>query len=364
MRIVIDLQGAQSTGSRNRGIGRYSLSLAQAIVRNRGDHEVFIALNGRFPDTIERIRAAFDGLLPQENIRVWTGPGSVSAVNTSNTWRREAAERLREAFLANLQPDIVLVSSLFEGLGDDAVTNIGVFSRSVPTAVILYDLIPFINPQPYLENPVVRKWYLKKIDHLRRADLWLAISESSRQEGISYLGLPENRVVNISTAADDHFRKIKISSDDERRLCLKYSLTRPFLMYTGGIDHRKNIERLIRAFARLPGTVRWAHQLAIICSVQPESQRALEKLTQQQGLKADEVIITGFVPEEDLVALYNLCKLFIFPSWHEGFGLPALEAMRCGAPVIAANTSSLPEVIGREDADLSEESMRPKSPRC
>ena len=90
MRIVIDLQGAQSTGSRNRGIGRYSLSLAQAIVRNRGDHEVFIALNGRFPDTIERIRAPLPATL---EISAFDRPRSVSAVNTSNTWRREAAER-------------------------------------------------------------------------------------------------------------------------------------------------------------------------------------------------------------------------------------------------------------------------------
>ena len=197
MRIVIDLQGAQSTGSRNRGIGRYSLSLAQAIVRNRGGHEVMIALSDLFPDTIEPIRAAFDGLLPQESIRIWTAPGPVNAADPSNTWRREVAENLREAFLASLRPDIVLISSLFEGLGDDAVTSIGVFSQSFPTAVTLYDLIPFIHSQLYLENPIAENWYLKKIDHLRRADLWMAISESSRREGIEYLGLPENRVVNV-----------------------------------------------------------------------------------------------------------------------------------------------------------------------
>ena len=76
MRIVIDMQGAQ-TESRFRGIGRYTLSLAQAIVRNRGDHEILLALSGLFPDTIETLRAAFDGLLPQENIRVWNAPGPV-----------------------------------------------------------------------------------------------------------------------------------------------------------------------------------------------------------------------------------------------------------------------------------------------
>uniref|UniRef100_UPI00374CCA17 glycosyltransferase n=1 Tax=Undibacterium sp. TaxID=1914977 RepID=UPI00374CCA17 len=121
-------------------------------------------------------------------------------------------------------------------------------------------------------------------------------------------------------------------------------------MYTGGIDLRKNIEALIRSYASLPPVLRQQHQLAIVCSVQPTDRERLEKLARQSGLAKDDVILTGFVPDEDLPVLYNACELFVFPSWHEGFGLPALEAMACGAPVIAANTSSLPEVIGREDA--------------
>ena len=350
MRIVIDLQGAQSKGSRNRGIGRYSMSLAQAIIRNRGKHEIIIALCDLFPDTIEPIRASLDGILPQENIRIWNVPGPINAVDPSNQWRRNVAELIREAFLASLKPDIVLVSSLFEGFDDDVATSIGVFSQSIPTAVILYDLIPLIYSQTYLQNPLLEKWYLKKIDHLRRADLWMAISESSRLEGIDYLGLPKNRVVNISTAADDHFQKICISQEDEKLLRQKYGLSRQFLMYAGVFEYRKNMEGLIRAFALLPEDVRRAHQLAIACSARPESRRVLENLALQQGLTKDEVVIIDYVPDDDLVALYNLCKLFVFPSWHEGFGLPALEAMRCGAPVIAANASSLPEVIGREDA--------------
>jgi hypothetical protein len=92
MRIAIDMQGVQ-TESRFRGIGRYSLSLALAIVRNRGDHEIILALNGLFPDSIEPIRAAFDGLLPQENIRVWHAPGPVQEEYPSNDQRREVAER-------------------------------------------------------------------------------------------------------------------------------------------------------------------------------------------------------------------------------------------------------------------------------
>ncbi len=350
MRIVIDMQGAQSSGSRSRGIGRYTLSLAQAIVRNRGSHGVFLALNGMFPDAIEPIRAAFNELLPQENIRVWQAPGPVNSSGNENNWRRRTAELVREAFLASFKPDIVVVSSLFEGLGDDAVTSVGILSNTVPTAVLLYDLIPLIQRHIYLENPVAETWYENKLDHLRRADLLLAISEASRQEGIRYLGFSAEACVNISTAADPHFQPAQVDIEREVTVRERYGLLRPFVMYTGGIDHRKNIEGLIRAYAMLPKPLRASHQLAIVCSIQPPNRTALETLAREKGLEADELVLTGFVSEEDLLTLYNLCKAFVFPSWHEGFGLPALEAMSCGRAVIGANTSSLPEVIGRDDA--------------
>jgi len=350
MRIVIDLQGAQSSGSRFRGIGRYSLALSQALVRNKGEHEIIVALNGLFPSTIEPIRAAFDGLLPQKNIRVWNAPGQVSSLNADNNWRRKSAELVREAFLASFKPDVVLVTSLFEGLGDDAVTSIGNLHLNVPTATILYDLIPFIHRNIYLANPVIEAWYETKVDHLRRSDVLLAISESSRQESIQYLGFTEENSVNISTAADPQFQTKPISRKQEEDVRKRYNLKRPYVMYTGGIDHRKNIEGLIRAYAKLQKNIRAKHQLVVVCSIQDPYKIRLKDLANEHGLKDNELVLTGFVPEEDLLVIYNLCKLFVFPSWHEGFGLPALEAMSCGRAVIGTNVSSIPEVIGREDA--------------
>jgi glycosyltransferase involved in cell wall biosynthesis len=350
MRIVIDLQGAQSKASSKRGIGRYTMSLARAIARNRNDHQIFLVLSGLFPETIEPIRAAFDDLVPQENIRVWYAPDRVAFSDSSNHWRRSAAEYVREAFLASIEPDIILISSLFEGYGDDAITSVGLLSETIPTAVILYDLIPYIYRDPYLENPNFKSWYLEKIEHVRRCDLWLAISESSQQEGIEHLDLASDWAINVSTDADECFQPFNISTKEETSLRTRYGLNRPFVMYTGGIDHRKNIEGLIRAFASLPKGLRDSHQLAIVCSAQPESKHELEQLAEKLGMSKRDLILTGFVPESDLLTLYNLCSLFVFPSWHEGFGLPALEAMRCGAPVIASNTSSLPEVIGWEEA--------------
>ncbi|VWB12516.1 glycosyltransferase [Burkholderia metallica] len=350
MRIVIDMQGAQSTGSRNRGIGRYTQAIAKGLVRNRGEHEIFLALSDLFPETIEPIREAFSNVLPLENIRVWHAAAPVAHVEKSNDWRRHAAELGFESFLCALKPDFIYVTSLFEGLGDDAVTSVHRLQHDIPVAVTLYDLIPYINPDPYLNNPVIKSWYLEKIEHLRRADLWLGISESSRREGIEHLGLPADCSVNIGTDADDAFQSIDVSPEREAALRKQYGLTKPFVLYTGGIDHRKNVEGLIRAYALLPEAVRRDHQLAIVCSVQPANRQELERLAQQHGLSQGEVVLTGFVPDEDLLYFYNLCTLFVFPSWHEGFGLPALEAMRCGAPVIGANTSSLPEVIGWDDA--------------
>lgn len=346
MRIVIDLQGALSLGNRKRGIGRYTSSLAQAIARRARNHEIVLALNGRFPDAIDEIQSTFDGMVEPCNFRVWHPP---LYSDRSSPGSRRAREKLYEAFLASLQPDVVHVSSLFEGLDDAAVTSIGSFVRQ-PTAVTLYDLIPLINARSYLEQDRTRSWYMRKIESLRRANMWLAISESSRQEGIDHLGLAEDRCINISTAAYDHFKPARPTAQREQELRDRYGLNQPFVMYTGGIDVRKNLDGLVRAFGLLPPELAVRHQLAIVCSARPEDRKALLELAKKSGLDGGKLVVTGFVPEQDLVDLYNLCSLFVFPSWHEGFGLPALEAMHCGAVVIAANTSSLPEVLGREDA--------------
>lgn len=344
MRIVIDLQGAQSVGSRTRGIGRYSSSLARAMAVRASDHEIVLALNGWFADAVDEIKTTFDGVVDPKNFRVWyPAPGIIS------TGGQRAQCKLYEAFLWSLRPDAVHVSSLFEGLGDPSVTAIGEFA-AMPTAVTLYDLIPLINPHPYLDNASVRSWYMGKVAALQRANMWLAISESSRQEGITHLGLNADRCINISTAAYGHFRMLSLSEERKQELRDHYGLRKPFIMYTGGIDHRKNLEGLIEAFALLPHDLRQRHQLAIVCSARDDDRARLLRLAQDLGLSDGDVTMTGFVPEPDLVDLYNCCELFVFPSWHEGFGLPALEAMQCGAAVIGANTSSLPEVIGRADA--------------
>ncbi|MBV5330742.1 MAG: glycosyltransferase [Chlorobium sp.] len=350
MRFVIDMQGAQ-TASRFRGIGRYTMGFAQAVVRNCGEHEIILALSGLFPDTIEPIRAAFDDLLAQENIRVWYAPSPVRDEQPGNDTRRETAELLREAFLSSLQPDVIHISSLFEGYVDDAVTSVGCFDTATPVSVILYDLIPLLNHEFYLKpNTRYEKFYLRKVEHLRRVSITLAISDFSRGEGIDALGVAEDRVVNISTATDSHFQPQTIDDAKASHLRQKFGIKRSFVLYTGGADERKNLPRLIEAYAALPAYLRIRYQLVFAGKMTESSMVRFQHNARTAGLKIDELLFTGFVTDQELVQLYNLCELYVFPSWHEGFGLPALEAMACGTPVIGANTSSLPEVIGFEGA--------------
>lgn len=344
MRILIDLQGAQG-GNKFRGIGYYVLNLARALVQ-QGGHEYLIALNGAFDDTIAPIRAAFEDLLPPEKIVVWDGPNPGHGHNPNHARQQHVAELLREGFIARQRPDWVLLGSLFEDL---AATSIG-RCQTVRTAVLHYDLIPLAHPSLYLASSEVETWYQQKIGHLRRADMLLCISSFSAREAVQYLGIETGRLVTVGADCDERFKPAPPDPQEARRLGEVYGLKRSFLMYTGGDDWRKNLFHLVEAYAKLPAILRESHQLALVMAPRPETRAALQSLAEDLGLGKDELVLTDFVPDHDLLALYRACKLFVFPSWHEGFGLPLLEAMRCGKAALAANATSLPEIVGRKDA--------------
>ena len=346
MKIVIDLQSLQ-TQSRFRGIGRYSLALTKAIIKNKKDHEIVIALSNLFPDTIEEIKEEFKELLPKQNIKIWNAISPTKECEEENKPNRKTSQLLREIFLSNLKPDIILISSLFEGYIDDAVLSIQEYKTKIPTATILYDLIPFISPQKYLSHKPTSLWYYNKIDMLKKSNALLSISNSAKKEAIDYLNFNENSITNISTAVDTTiFKKVEVPSSFKE----KYNITKPFLMHTSAYEPRKNFIELIEAFAQIKKEVREKYQLVFVCKLSPEQEIELYDIAKKNNLSKDELILTGFIPDEDLVLFYSSCHLFVFPSQHEGFGLPVLEAMCCGAAVIGSNTSSIPEVIELKEA--------------
>ncbi len=350
MRILIDLQGAQSE-NRFRGIGRYSVSLALAMARNAHGHEIWIALNAALPESIPAIHQSFAGWVPPERICAFATPRLATDSLSTDTWRARAAELVREHFLEQLKPDVIFISSLFEWFGNGTTTSVGQLPAGSKTAVTLYDLIPLLKPDIYLPDACERNFYYRKVESLKHAGLLLAISEYSRHEAIEALSFAEDRIVTISTAVDEHFRPIALSDEARNTLRKRYGIQRKMVMYSpGGFDFRKNFAALFSAYALLTPALRAAHQLVITSKIDDTTRLYLQQLGEAAGLGADELILTGYVSDEDLLGLYNLATLFVFPSLHEGFGLPVLEAMACGTPTLGSNSTSIPEVIGFEAA--------------
>jgi glycosyltransferase involved in cell wall biosynthesis len=324
------------------------LELAKAVARRAdSDNEIWLVMNGAFDGLID-LQKTFSRWIPRDRMRVFDIPLPAAEIAGVNSARCRSAELVREFFVAQLEPDAVLVTSLFEGFVDDAVVSVGNFIPGKRTAVVLYDLIPFLNPERYLGTSSQRRYYECKIASLRRAGLLLAISDSARQEAIDHLGIAAQQVVAISTAVDERFHPGPPLGVSHLR---SLGLVRPFVMYApGGTDARKNLHGLVTAFATLPAPLRHSHQLLIASAMDDSTRASLLRHAAKAGLSPDTLVLSGYVDDALLIGLYRSCSLFVFPSLHEGFGLPALEAMACGAAVIGADNSSIPEVIGLDEA--------------
>ena len=348
MKLCLDLQGAQ-TESRYRGIGRYTSGLARAIAAKAGAHEVHVVLNGALPDTIEPMRALLGAWVAPRDFHVFGTPGPVAEMNAANAWRARAAEPIREAFVADLAPDVVHVSSMFEGWLDDAVTSIGAFDASTPSACTLYDLIPLLHPEEHLADAAYRAYYMRKLESMRRARMLFAISRSARAEAIDALRIEADRVVEVGCGVDTAFRPQR--DDADRQALERHRLTAgEFVFYVGGFDARKNVQRLIEAYSRQPPGIRARFPLVVGGKASTADRDAAMATAMRSGLPADRLRFIGGLDDADLAAIYRAAALFVFPSLHEGFGLPAAEAMACGTAVVAADSPGLRDVVGRPDA--------------
>ncbi|MGI4856915.1 MAG: glycosyltransferase family 4 protein [Janthinobacterium lividum] len=352
MRIVIDLQTCQGV-SAYRGMGRYSLSLAQEMVRQgagRG-HEMWLALNDNNVASIHTIVAAFEGALPAERIAIFSGMAPVAGMVKENEWRTRAAEFLRERFLAQLNADVVHLASIFDGSIDEVVTSVGAGRMELPVVITHYDLIPLLMRKEYMVQEDAERFWMKKFESLRRAPFMLAISEGTKSNAIEFIGVDPEKIVNISAAVAPMFKPRAHLPEEAQAVLGRYGIVKPFVLYVpGGYDARKNFKHLFEAWAKLPAAIRLTHQLVIGSKSHLKEYAIVRALMRSAGLPDEDVVFTGYLPDDDLISMYSLCDLHVFPSLLEGFGLPVLEALACGAPSLASNTSSMPEIIGREDA--------------
>ena len=350
MRIIIDLQGAQGV-NRNRGIGRLSRALARAMITGAGSHETLVLLNEAVPEAAEQLFDEFSTLLPRQNICFWRGVANASAIgDAASVARRRASERIRAQRIAGLEADLVFMTSVVEGATDDTITNWPSGLMRPPHVATFYDAIPLINPDQYLRGTwkPLAGWYLGEVQELRLCDGLVAISESARQEAINHLNYDPERVVNIRAGFDRAvFRPITLASDQQAAFLSRHGLRAEYILFVGAGDARKNELGLLQAYALLPDALRKRHQLVIVGASEPER---LQETATSYGVNKEDLGLIRHVSEDDLPVLYALSGVFVMPSKHEGFGLPALEAMACGAAVIASDTTSLPEVVGREDA--------------
>lgn len=249
-------------------------------------------------------------------------------------------------------PDIWHVTSPFESLlaPVDAVWPRAVRGRRTKLVVTLYDLIPLLYQEQYLANPQVARAYRTRLDLVRHADRVLTISQATADDALRLLDLRPGRVDVVGTGVSEHFVPAKDPAATLAQALDGYpGLRAGFVMYTGGIDFRKNISGLLLAYSKLPSQLRNAHQLAIVCRVRDDERAQLEQQARALGVDQD-VLLTGFVSDDQLLRMYQSTHLFVFPSLYEGFGLPVTEALASGAPALVGANSSLTELVQDPEA--------------
>lgn len=299
------------------GIGRYALELLRELASRPGEHEIVVLATE--PEDTHQLR----DLCEYHHL---PGVRLLPSLLTLGDAMIAAASR-------RLQLDLVHdPNGIAPFLGPRGTTR---------RTVTIHDTFAYVYPETHnrLDN-----WRYRH--HLpiaaKRADAIITVSECSRRDIVRFLGIQPERVHVTIEGVRSGFRPLE--DDATRRAVLeRYGIRQPYILYVGGLNARKNIGRLLEAFAR----VQPSHpDLALVIAGERQWQTGeIDHVYRRLDL-ARLVHFTGYVDDADLPALYSGATGFIFPSLYEGFGLPPLEAMACGTPVITSNVSSLPEVVG------------------
>lgn len=213
--------------------------------------------------------------------------------------------------------------------------------ESCRVVTLVTDLAVFRLPEVYQRSRAL--WWRFQYQYLQqRAALFLAVSEFTRSEIADVFGIPKEKIYVVPCACAEEIERVNNPAllTAARR---KYGLPEKYILFVGNNNPRKNLARMIRAFDLMKEQTGLPHQLII--AGEQGWRFDPEKALKDVKFQAD-VHFIGFVPDEDIPALYSAAALFLFPTLYEGFGMPALEAQRCGAPVVTSNVTALPETAG------------------
>lgn len=317
--ILIDLRAAQFNG--DRGIPAYAQSLAAELVRRPTGHRWLLLHDPGRPL-----------------------PGRAAELAAHAAWRT-AADLEQDR---SLRIDAVLTGCFFlpDHRCDADYLWPDWLARHAPRWTgIVYDLVPLLFPDRYLHRPRARQHYHGALRLLRKADRLFAISHATRRDAIRHAAVDPARIACIYGDIDHRKRLLmERPASATADVPARYGLRGPFCVCIGGDDWRKNMPTVIRAFAEFHAS-HPEQQLAIICKLCSDRVADLQRLATAAGLPVDAVVCTGFVPDEDLIALVRRATLLVYPSLYEGLGLPVLEAHGCGTPVVGSNTSSVAELV-------------------
>lgn len=336
MNIAFDAVAILGPMSRNRGIGNYAFSQFTGMVDLDTENHYF------FLNMLDKDFRLSDHLTHPEHLtEVVLDTGKHQVLLREPACAEVIGAAVRR-FLDENKIDIFYITSPFESCFTPYRKE---WFKGVRVVMTVYDIIPYVMKHQYLRDENTRNWYMQCVENLRWADALYVISESVKTDLIRHLHFPAEQISVIWGAVDEKYHITDISETDKQALFRKFGITKPFVMCTGGEDGRKNIDGLIRAFSLLPGTIRAAYQLVVVCKLSEPALQRLRTIAEEHHVGQD-VIFTNFVTDEELRMCYQLAELMAFPSKYEGFGLPIVEAWGCGTAVLTANNSSLKEIAG------------------
>ena len=340
MRVGIDYR-ILAVGDRlmSRGMGRFTQQQVRAMLQSGGDDE-FLLLYSQGADISlidPEIRAAPNVALrcfPQPAVAEYPDQGDPKGL------LRRSEDYLD--WIASQQLDLYHATTPFL-LHDPVLSDFD----ACPVVATFYDVIPLVYPREYLTGFGARDEYQRTLAFLRRADRLLAISGCSRRDATSYLGIDPARIDMAWPIADPVFRPLPPALVAQMLVGLRRRTRLPehFVLAVTHLHHSKNLSVLLEGYALLPTTVRAQLPLVVSCHLEPGQLAALRENVARLRLE-DDVLTTGLVSNDEMAALYNAATMLVHPSRYEGFGLPVLEAMQAGTPVVTTTASSLPEVAG------------------